>query len=180
MRATEELRRLLDERGVEYFKHEDGEPLRKLEKADEPATSWYMGGASVCAVPIEGSDLFDLWVDHCTPEQAIAATLGDDAKPCPWCGREMQEGHHDGHVWYRDDSDYIASLKRSIDALQESFTTLGGGECKFVGDAKHPPKCSACGYEPSIYECSWLGDGGYEFEGNYCPNCGARVKEVGA
>ena len=74
--ATEILRRLLDERGVEYFKHEDGEPLRKLEKADEPATSWHMGGASVCAVPIEGSDLFDLWIDHCTPEQAIAATLG--------------------------------------------------------------------------------------------------------
>lgn len=76
MSATDELRRLLDERGVKYFKHEDGEPLRKLEKAGEPATSWHMGGASVCAVPIEGSDLFDLWIDHCTPEQAIAATLG--------------------------------------------------------------------------------------------------------
>ena len=76
MSATEELRRLLEERGVEYFKHEDGEPLRKLEKADEPATSWHMGGASVCAVPIEGGDLFDLWIDHCTPEQAVAATLG--------------------------------------------------------------------------------------------------------
>ena len=76
MSATEELRRMLDERGVEYFKHEDGEPLRKLEKADEPATSWRMGGASVCAVPIEGSELFDLWIDHCTPDQAIAATLG--------------------------------------------------------------------------------------------------------
>lgn len=76
MTATDELRCMLDERGVEYFKHEDGEPLRKLEKADEPATSWHMGGASVCAVPIEGSDLFDLWIDHCTPEQAIAATLG--------------------------------------------------------------------------------------------------------
>ena len=76
MTATEELRRMLDERGVEYFKHEDGEPLRKLEKADEPATSWRLGNASVCAVPIEGSDLFDLWIDHCTPEQAIEATLG--------------------------------------------------------------------------------------------------------
>lgn len=76
MTATEELRALLDARGVEYFKHEDGEPLRKLEKADDPATSWHMGGASVCAVPIEGSDLFDLWIDHCTPDQAVEATLG--------------------------------------------------------------------------------------------------------
>ena len=55
MTATEVLRRMLDGRGVEYFKHEDGEPLRELEKADEPATSWHMGGAGVCAVPIEGS-----------------------------------------------------------------------------------------------------------------------------
>lgn len=78
MTATDELRRMLDERGVEYFKHEDGEPLRKLEKADEPATSWRMGGASVCAVPIEDSELFDLWIDHCTPEQAVAATLGSE------------------------------------------------------------------------------------------------------
>lgn len=76
MNATDRLRELLDERGVEYYKHEDDEPLRKLVKADKPATSWRIGGASVCAVPIEGSDLFDLWVDHCTPEQAIEATLG--------------------------------------------------------------------------------------------------------
>ena len=78
MSATEVLRRLLDARGIEYFKHEDGEPLRKLEKADKPATSWHMGGAGVCAVPIEGSDLFDLWIDHCTPEQAVKATLGSE------------------------------------------------------------------------------------------------------
>lgn len=76
--ATEVLRRLLDARGVEYFKHEDGEQLRKLEKADEPATSWHIGGAGVCAVPIKGSDLFDLWIDNCTPEQAAAATLGNE------------------------------------------------------------------------------------------------------
>lgn len=76
MTATDELRALLDERGVEYYKHEDGEPLRELKKAADPATSWRIGGASVCAVPIEDSEFFDLWIDHCTPSQAIAATLG--------------------------------------------------------------------------------------------------------
>jgi len=86
--ATEVLRRMLDERGVEYFKHEDGEPLRKLEKADKPATSWRLGNASVCAVPIDGSDLFDLWIDHCTPEQAVEATLGT-----PVTG-ETSDGYH--------------------------------------------------------------------------------------
>ena len=41
--------------------------------------------------------------------------------------------------------------------------------------AMNPPKCSACGYEPSIYECSWFGDDGYEYEGYFCSNCGAMV-----
>ena len=76
MTQTEELRQMLDERGVEYLRHEDGEPLRELKEAGEPATSWHMGGASVCAVPIDGGELFDLWIDHCTPEQAVEATLG--------------------------------------------------------------------------------------------------------
>ena len=93
MTATEVLRRMLDERGVEYFKHEDGEPLRKLEKADKPATSWRLGNASVCAVPIDGSDLFDLWIDHCTPEQAVAATLGAGT-----CKVESMHGYTDAHT----------------------------------------------------------------------------------
>ena len=75
--ATDELRRLLDERGVEYYKHEDGEPLRELHEGRDDATSWRVGGANVCAVPFDDYT-FDLWIDHATPEQAIAATLGCD------------------------------------------------------------------------------------------------------
>lgn len=75
MTATDILRRLLDERGVEYYKHEDGEPLRELHEGRDDATSWKVGGANVCAVPFDDYT-FDLWIDHCTPEQAIAATLG--------------------------------------------------------------------------------------------------------
>ena len=71
------LRELLDERGIEHYDHENGEPLRVLEKAEEPATSWRVDGASYCAVP-DGKGTFDVWIDHCTPEQAIAATLGVD------------------------------------------------------------------------------------------------------
>ena len=75
MSATDELRRLLDERGVEYYKHEDGEPLRELHEGRDDATSWRVGGANVCAVPFDDYT-FDLWIDHATPEQAIDATLG--------------------------------------------------------------------------------------------------------
>ena len=64
-------------------------------------------------------------------------------------------------------------LRRLLDELGISERT-----CRFIDDSdgEFPPKCSACGYDPSIYECSWLGDGGYEFEGNYCPNCGKTGK----
>ncbi len=75
MTATDELRRLLDERGVEYYKHEDGEPLRELHEGRDDATSWRVGGANVCAVPFDDYT-FDLWIDHATPAQAIDATLG--------------------------------------------------------------------------------------------------------
>ena len=124
MSATDELRRLLDELGVEY-------------EADErnAITKWstYYGAFVFFARQREGKLLVETTVatEHSvilTPEQAIAATLGDDAKPCPWCGNDMQEGHRDGHVWYRDDSDYIQGMKRSIDALQKAHATLGGGK----------------------------------------------------
>lgn len=77
MTATDELRKLLDERGVEYYKHEDGEPLRELHEGRDDATSWRAGGANVCAVPFDDYT-FDLWIDHATPEEAIAAALGSD------------------------------------------------------------------------------------------------------
>ena len=116
MSATDELRRLLDERGVEHY---DG-----VEK-----TYWLNDRRAYRASADEVSNgLIQLHLWCTTPEQAIEATLGR-------------------------------------------------GTCRFIDDSdgEFPPKCSACGYEPSIYECSWLNDGGYEFEGNYCPNCGAKV-----
>ena len=86
MTATDELRRLLDERGVEYYKHEDGEPLRELHEGRDDATSWRVGVANVCAVPFDDYT-FDLWIDHATPEQAIAATLGRGT--CEYCNGAM-------------------------------------------------------------------------------------------
>ena len=86
MTATERLRRMLDERGVEYLRHEDGEPLRELKEAGEPATSWLVGDVSVCAIPNKGDelvDLFDLWIGNCAPEHAIAATVGETCRMTP-------------------------------------------------------------------------------------------------
>ena len=63
MTATDELRRLLDERGVEY---EGGE--RSLRWRDRY-------GVMMQAFPLANGEL-GMGVWSCTPEQAIAATLG--------------------------------------------------------------------------------------------------------
>lgn len=60
----------------------------------------------------------------------------------------------------------------------EIWNTRAERTCEFVDDSDSepsPPKCSACGYDPGIYECAWYEDGTYGYERNYCPNCGARV-----
>ena len=65
MTATDELRRLLDERGVEY----DGETY-------EGVTFWNEDTNKAIASGDYGEKL---WVSQClTPEQAVEATLGSD------------------------------------------------------------------------------------------------------
>ena len=93
MTATEELRRLLDERGVEWW--QSANTLGCI------FTRWYspLFGDEVCAMENgkEGLVLFDHYL---TPEQAIAATLGDSVA--------TSERH--GVVWqcvlYDDLTDY--------------------------------------------------------------------------
>ena len=117
MSATDELRRMLDERGVEY------------ERTEDDTTIYYDSDGNRYTYNVNpDSGWAQLFGYNLTPEQAIAATLG-------------------------------------------------GGECEFVDDSdgEFPPKCSACGYEPSAYECSWFDDG-YVYEGDYCPDCGRKVK----
>ena len=65
MTATEELRRMLDERGVE---HEGGE--RSLRWRDRY-------GIMMQAFPLANGEL-GMGVWSCTPAQAIAATLGNE------------------------------------------------------------------------------------------------------
>ena len=126
MSATDELRRMLSERGVMYDTR-DGIAIRNTYWEDGHGRRWGYTedvGDSGMTDPmlflVAGQLTF-------TPEQAIAATLG-------------------------------------------------AGECEFVGDAKRPPKCSACGWQTSIYDCEWLEDGEYEYDGRFCKQCGRKVK----
>ena len=64
MSATDELRRLLDERGVEY----------EAERID--SSNYFTWGENDCYSYTEYPDGTVLRIWDCTPEQAIAATLG--------------------------------------------------------------------------------------------------------
>lgn len=108
MTATEELRAGLDELGVEYLAHENGEQLREpSETGAYPATSWRMGDANVLAMP-DGQGTFDLWIDHYTPAQAIAATApGEDVSAL--------------QAMVKAQSDYIVKLRGEYKALDEQM-----------------------------------------------------------
>lgn len=80
--ATDELRRMLDERGVEWSASSD-------EIEHVTVTRWLSGGNSIAYV-----ELNDGFVGYearliisglsITPEQAIAATLGGAERTCRW------------------------------------------------------------------------------------------------
>lgn len=91
--ATEELRRMLDERGVEYST-DDGKTAK--------ATRWQFGesGSAIFSEYDDGECVFVKSGCTWTPEQAVAATLGrgechkvrvhmpiEDEMHCSECGR---------------------------------------------------------------------------------------------
>ena len=131
MSATERVRELLDERGVEWWPSDD-------RQSESIITHWRVGFIQWTA--IEGEK--DLWLnagvagyDPLTPEQAIAATLGscncsnsertdgtckvDVLNTGDCAGYECSEyimhcngcGHEFGHVLYNEDGDVWMSEK---------------------------------------------------------------------
>lgn len=57
--------------------------------------------------------------------------------------------------------------------------------CEIVADEVNYAHCSLCGYQYDYHDCTGIGCAGdedeYEFEynGNYCKNCGARIVDNG-
>jgi len=171
MIATVELRRLLDERGVEWWE-EDGHTL------------WYGQSINHAASAFSSFMLGENDKVHLsamvTPEQAIAATLGDDeyerkmdALLC-----RLTNGKFSKTRAY--DLDFMESVVR--EEFETYAATLGRGEChadetdtmECVCDGighygeylmVHVMECSECG---RTYEHVW---GNYE----YCPHCGRKV-----
>ena len=109
MTATEELRRMLDERGVDWSGIGDHTVLwcrrdAKYANYDAQASDW-------------GDKLMLSWA--CTPEQAIEATLGRGT--CEWCANGTFDGQTvmmSNHGWQT--INYCPNCGRRVVAGDES------------------------------------------------------------
>lgn len=159
MSATEELRAMLDERGVEWW------------NASPRKTKWNSPvlGGPVAVSEWNGKMVLDTGYVNVTPEQAIAATLGDELHLPHWWT-------HDGtlHVELPKLPESISvrlpdQRDREVSSARVWQYTLGAGTCHyeiaFFGDGKAWFACSECGgmasadYDPP----------------KYCPHCGRKV-----
>ena len=163
MTATDELRRMLDERGVEWR----GSPNK---------TKWHHGGIEYVATnawPRNDATRTKL-VLHAivTPEQAIAATLGSAI-----CTNDCTNSERTS-----DEQAIAATLGRGecrLDGYTDAmFRVCSGPECTDFIDYAEVCECSACGASvivPHEYERVTAGSDELWPKFNYCPSCGRKV-----
>ncbi len=181
MNATEELRCLLDERGVEW---KDGDASH--------TTEWTTDDGRHCSAMYWKPTLTVL-ISGCTPEQAIAATLGGEQEvelqkalnkaAGNWAkaDAELRKALDFMRIWINDDahlgeSELSAAFEkaeglRKLNAIESAIAViLSTDECEQVfvdcDDGLLPPftaHCSKCGIK-------------WGFTPKFCPECGAKVK----
>ena len=166
--ATERLRDMLDEREVEW-----SSPSGLNSSFADSIT--FIGDVAVVS-KIEGSDLLRINFDG-TPEQAIAATLGDDG-----VGRsndgvatlgsdEYQRGYDDG--LHANTKAAFAAARRTVqDAVGEceKLPSTNDKTC-IVRDNR-----TGCEMEFGYWRCSNCGCNNFD-GAKHCMGCGARVVE---
>ena len=162
--STKVLRKLLDERGVEW-----------REGDDERKTHWESSGLTWEYFNDENGDAWLGFLGVCesdvSPEQAIAATLGS-GKLTADDVRDLIE-HNSYHVSGNTREFFNGAYEAIADELN---ATLGSVTCKPTEE----DYCPICGED--LVKCNiGIGAGGGAVEldppiyHNYCPNCGVRV-----
>jgi len=152
MSATDELRRMLDERGIKW---------RSGLKGVTFVGDW-------CFVEYVNGELAATCEPVLTSEQAIAATLGN-AFTREECEASFVHGYSLGALPVGSDPQW----DENVQTVDEHMAELGWVRERTCIREKHGVKmdgspklrCSLCGY--GIGDKRW----------GYCPNCGARVVE---
>ena len=179
MTATEELRRMLDEHGVEHIDNDDERDY------DEPRkTTWdytlyglEMTVTATESVDCEGTQFLDMeWHHFFTPEQAIAATFGGGKLTAEQV-REIVEKHwHDLPAEYdMPESSALPEYSYDWQAIADDLNaTLDSGECELIEVDSY----SNANEVIHVLECSACGETCEHVNGSYpkCPHCGKSVK----
>jgi len=172
--ATERLRRMLDELGVE---HEGTD--RSLRWRDR-------NGVMMQAFPLADGELgMDVW--SCTPEQAIAATLGS----CNCSNSERTDVPRLPHFWTHDGALHVELPKlpesisvrlpdqrdREVGSARVWQYTRDSGTCHDKGTFESWGlfTCSNCSIVIPLNAAKDAPEVGKIVPLKFCPNCGARV-----
>ena len=162
MGASEELRRMLDERGVEYDTR-DGNAIKNTYWNDGNGRRWgYTEDASESGMTTPTLFLVSGQLTF-TPEQAIAATLGNMSATVDDVLSLLDEMNGQGRIEYAD----YSQLHDAIAA------TLGGGECEVVSSRFDDMMSEWC-IELSCGHAVW----DRTEPPNYCCECGARIRKA--
>ncbi len=166
--ATEELRRLLDERGVKYERPEDG------------TTIYYDSGGNRYTYNVNpDSGWAQLFGYNLTPEQAIAATLGNGVERTRTEYAALTAGQV-REAWtgnLKRDCLYDPPMPDWHAIADELNATLGGGTChmNLIDEYER-----ASGEEEYLCECSECGSQEWEPAHDlplYCRKCGRKVEQ---
>lgn len=198
MTATERLRQLLDERGVEWGN------IRRDGSKSNYLTEWQYDDTSSQAIATEwavGSSL-SIEIHHydLTPEQAVEATLGPAVPPpeppvVPYdlLIDELRdtwgiEACWDGlrKFWYLGWTDeYVEDMGRLHDELCDAVAEASTVKAHRILDRARYAGRGTCKWEPAdfITEGEWWNTScgesfTWEPDGtpNFCPNCGRKVE----
>jgi len=158
MSATDELRRMLDERGVEWT-------------SPRPGVTWFPDERGMnCKAQPWTVNTFKVSRYHLTPEQAIAVTLGGDEctsvgaieawnqrADTEWGAVPATEEVMAAHGWVRERTcEFVIE-----DNMNE---TEGMGDVWFC--------CTNCDTAFDYYADNWL------MNERFCPRCGAKVRKA--
>ena len=154
-RTTERLMAMLEERGVEYKTHGI---------IGGKAVTWHGRVCNWVALPHENGLAVAVYKDYLTPEQAIAATMGN--RPTKSGRGYYTDRDGEGtHIMCDDCGGYIGTV-------EEITATLGSGECEM----EHDGEIVATALKLSVWFCSECGSPTYnDMKPFYCQYCGAKV-----
>ena len=145
---TTELRKLLDERGVEYTANDS---MGAYE------TSW--NGFTATQISANANLIMAV-----TPEQAIAATLG---RQNATSNQESIVRSFLRKISPNRDWDYLGEHEHAMiaDLVDDIAATLGSGTCEYCKDGTFDG------------QTAMMSNHGWQVI-NYCPSCGARIRKA--